>query len=74
MVGNVKFNCATVHLTGVLMYFEQYRDTTLANSLVKAEEDADKLNIESELKTTLRSKRRKILECEEADAPKQYAK
>jgi hypothetical protein len=56
------------------MYFEQYRDTTLANSLVKAEEDADKLNIESELKTTLRSKRRKILECEEADAPKQYAK
>ena len=49
------------------MYFEQYRDTGFTNSLVKAKEIADKLNIESELKTTLRSKRRKIFECKEAD-------
>jgi len=54
-------------MTGGLMYFEQYRDTGFTNSLVKAKEIADKLNIESELKTTLRSKRRKIFECKEAD-------
>jgi hypothetical protein len=48
------------------MYFEQHRDTGLTDSLVKATEFAEKLNIESELKTTLRSKRRKIFECEEA--------
>jgi hypothetical protein len=51
------------------MYFEQYRDTGFTNSLAKAKEIADKLNIESELKTTLRSKKRKIFECEEADLP-----
>jgi len=65
----VKVNCATVRLTGVLTYFEQYRDTGFTNSLVKAEKIAATLNIESELKTTLRSKRRKIFECEEADLP-----
>jgi len=47
------------------MYFEQYRNSGFTNSLVKAEEIAAKLNIESELKTTLRNKRRKIFECEE---------
>ena len=60
----VKVTCATVHLTGVLMYIEQYRDTGFTNSLVKATEIADKLNVESELKTTPPSKRRKIFECE----------
>jgi hypothetical protein len=64
----VEVNCATVHLTGVLMHIEQYRDTGFTNSLAKAIEIADKLNVESELKTTLRSKRR-IFECEEADLP-----
>jgi predicted aspartyl protease len=56
-------------MTGVLMYFEQYRDTGFTIYLVKAKEIADKLNIESELKTTLRSKRRKTFECEETDLP-----
>jgi len=63
----VKVNCVTVHLTGGLMHFEQY--TGFTDSLVTANEIADKLNIESELKTALRSKRRKIFECKEADLP-----
>jgi hypothetical protein len=49
------------------MCIEQYRDTGFTNSLAKAKEIANKLNVETELKTTLRSKRRKIFECEEAD-------
>ena len=38
------------------MYSEQYRDTGFTDSLVKAKETADKLNIESELKTTFRAR------------------